>query len=40
MDESPPRLNFFSLTFISGFALGSFMGVLLGLLALGWWLLF
>jgi uncharacterized protein YraI len=32
--DNPPRFNFFSLTFLVGFGLGGFMGVLLGLLAL------
>jgi hypothetical protein len=34
MDGRPPRFNFFSLTFLVGFGLGSFMGVMLGLVAL------
>jgi len=32
--DNVPRFNFFSLTFLVGFGLGGFMGVLLGLLAL------
>jgi hypothetical protein len=34
MDGHSPRFNFFSLTFFVGFGIGSFLGVLLGLVAL------
>ncbi len=33
--ENAPRFNFFSMTFLVGFGLGGFIGVLLGLLAFG-----